>query len=54
MVQIADGAFGEKIAIMWIKRRTACRKHGLNVEVINIRSRPQTMAALASGDIQVA
>jgi ABC-type nitrate/sulfonate/bicarbonate transport system substrate-binding protein len=30
------------------------RKQGVNVEVINIRSGPQTMAALASGDIQIA
>jgi NitT/TauT family transport system substrate-binding protein len=30
------------------------RKHGVNIEVINIRSGPQTMAALVSGDIQVA
>jgi NitT/TauT family transport system substrate-binding protein len=30
------------------------RKHGINVEVINIRSGPQTIAALASGDIQIA
>ena len=30
------------------------RKHGVNVEVINIRSGPQTIAALASGEIQIA
>ena len=55
MVRIAHGAFSEKIAIMWIGAEQGIfRKHGVNVEVIAIRSGPQTMAALASGDIQVA
>ena len=54
-VRIAHGAFSEKIAIMWIGAEQGIfRKHGVHVEVINIRSGPQTMAALASGDIQVA
>lgn len=55
LVRIAHGAFSEKIAIMWLGAEQGIfRKHGVNVEVINIRSGPQTMAALASGDIQVA
>jgi ABC-type nitrate/sulfonate/bicarbonate transport system substrate-binding protein len=55
LVRIAHGAFSEKIAIMWVGAEQGIyRKHGVNVEVINIRSGPQTMAALASGDIQVA
>jgi ABC-type nitrate/sulfonate/bicarbonate transport system substrate-binding protein len=55
LVRIAHGAFSEKIAIMWLGvEQGIFRKHGVNVEVINIRSGPQTMAALASGDIQVA
>jgi NitT/TauT family transport system substrate-binding protein len=55
VVRIAHGAFSEKIAIMWVGAEQGIfRKHGVNVEVINIRSGPQTMAALASGDIQVA
>ena len=55
LVRIAHGAFSEKIAIMWVGAEQGIfRKHGVHVEVINIRSGPQTMAALASGDIQVA
>jgi NitT/TauT family transport system substrate-binding protein len=55
LVRIAHGAFSEKIGIMWVGAEQGIfRKHGVNVEVINIRSGPQTMAALASGDIQVA
>lgn len=54
-VRIAHGAFSEKIAILWVGvEHGIFRRHGVNVEVINIRSGPQTMAALASGDIQVA
>ena len=54
-VRIAHGAFSEKIAILWVGAEQGLfRKHGASVEVINIRSGPQTMAALASGDIQVA
>ena len=55
LVRIAHGAFSEKVAIMWVGAEQGIfRKHGVHVEVINIRSGPQTMAALASGDIQVA
>ena len=55
LVRIAHGAFSEKIAVMWIGAEQGIfLKHGVNVEVINIRSGPQTMAALVSGDIQVA
>jgi NitT/TauT family transport system substrate-binding protein len=55
LVRIAHGAFSEKIAVMWIGAEQGLfRKHGVNVEVINIRNGPQTMAALVSGDIQVA
>ena len=55
LVRIAHGAFSEKIGILWVGAEQGIfRKHGVNVEVINIRSGPQTMAALASGDIQVA
>lgn len=55
LVRIAHGAFSEKIEVLWIGGEQGFfRKHGVNVEVINIRSGPQTMAALASGDIQVA
>jgi ABC-type nitrate/sulfonate/bicarbonate transport system substrate-binding protein len=55
VVRIAHGAFSEKVAIMWVGAEHGIfRKHGVAVEVINIRSGPQTMAALASGDIQIA
>ncbi len=55
LVRIAHGAFSEKIAVMWIGAEQGLfRKHGVNIEVVAIRSGPQTMAALASGDIQVA
>lgn len=55
LVRIAHGAFSEKVVAMWIGAEQGLfRKHGVNVEVINIRSGPQTMAALVSGDIQVA
>jgi ABC-type nitrate/sulfonate/bicarbonate transport system substrate-binding protein len=55
LVRIAHGAFSEKVGVLWIGvEQGFFRKHGVNVEVINIRSGPQTMAALVSGDIQVA
>jgi len=54
-VRIAHGAFNEKVLALWIGVEYGFfRKHGVNVEVINIRSGPQTMAAIASGDIQIA
>ena len=55
VVRIAHGAFNEKIAALWVAvEQGFYRKQGVNVEVINIRSGPQTMAAIASGDIQIA
>ncbi|MGH7767634.1 MAG: ABC transporter substrate-binding protein, partial [Candidatus Binatia bacterium] len=55
LVRIAHGAFNEKIAALWIGvEQGFFRKNGVNVEVINIRSGPQTIAALSSGDIQIA
>ena len=55
LVRIAHGAFSEKVVALWLGHEQGLfRKHGVNVEVINIRSGPQTMAALVSGDIQVA
>lgn len=54
-VRIAHGAFNEKVLALWIGvEQGFFRKQGVNVEVINIRSGPQTMAAIASGDIQIA
>jgi ABC-type nitrate/sulfonate/bicarbonate transport system substrate-binding protein len=55
VVRIAHGAFSEKIAALWLGAEQGLfRKHGIHVEVINIRNGPQTMAALVSGDIQIA
>ena len=55
LVRIAHGAFNEKIAALWVAAEQGFyRKHGVNVEVINIRSGPQTIAAIASGDVQIA
>jgi ABC-type nitrate/sulfonate/bicarbonate transport system substrate-binding protein len=55
LVRIAHGAFNEKVEALWIGvEQRIFRKQGINVEVINIRSGPQTIAALASGEIQIA
>ena len=55
LVRIAHGAFNEKIAALWIGAEQGFfRKQSVNVEVINIGSGPQTIAALASGEIQLA
>ncbi len=55
LVRIAHGAFNEKVEALWIGvEQGFFRKHGVDVEVINIRSGPQTIAALASGEIQMA
>jgi ABC-type nitrate/sulfonate/bicarbonate transport system substrate-binding protein len=55
LVRIAHGAFNEKVLALWIGvDQGFYRKHGVNIEVVNIRSGPQTMAAMASGDIQIA
>jgi len=55
LVRIAHGAFNEKVVALWIAREQGFfRKHGVNVEIIAIRTGGQTVAALASGDVQVA
>src|SRR3972149_8696455 len=55
LVRIAHGAFNEKVVALWVAAEQGFyRKHGVNVEVINIRTGPQTMAAIVSGDIQIA
>jgi ABC-type nitrate/sulfonate/bicarbonate transport system substrate-binding protein len=55
LVRIAHGVFNEKAAVLWIGvEQDLFRRQGVEVQVIHIRSGPQTMAALASGDIQVA
>ena len=55
LVRIAYGAFNEKILALWLGREQGFfRKHGVNVELIAIRTGGQTVAALASGDVQMA
>ena len=55
LVRIAHGAFNEKVLALWLAREQGFfRKHGVNVEIITIRTGGQTVAALASGDVQVA
>ena len=55
LVRIAYGAFNEKILALWIGvEQGFFRKHGVNVELITIRTGGQTVAALASGDVQIA
>ena len=55
LVRIAHGVFNEKGAALWIGvEQDLFRRHGVEVQVVHIRSGPQTVAALASGDIQVA
>lgn len=55
LVRIAHGVFNEKVAALWIGvEQGLFRRHGVEVQVVHIRSGPQTVAALASGDIQVA
>jgi len=55
LVRIAHGAFNEKMLPLWIGREQGFfRKHGVNIEIITIRTGGQTVAALASGDVQMA
>lgn len=55
LVRIAYGAFNEKILVLWIGvEQGLFRKHGVNVELIAVRSGPLIMSALASGDVQMA
>ena len=55
LVRIAYGAFNEKILALWLGREQGFfRKHGVNVELIAIRTGGQTVTALASGDVQMA
>ena len=54
LVRIAHGAFNEKVAALWVAvEQGFYRKHGVNVEVINIRTGPQTMAAIVCGPVRI-
>jgi ABC-type nitrate/sulfonate/bicarbonate transport system substrate-binding protein len=53
LFRIANGTSGENPAVLWVGVDQGCyRKHGLNVEVIFMRSGPLAMSALASSDVQ--
>jgi NitT/TauT family transport system substrate-binding protein len=52
--RIANGTSGENPAVLWVGvDQGFYRKHGLNVEVIFMRSGPLAMSALASSDVQM-
>jgi NitT/TauT family transport system substrate-binding protein len=51
--RIANGTSGENPAVLWVGADQGLyRKHGLNVEVIFMRTGPLAMSALVSGDVQ--
>jgi NitT/TauT family transport system substrate-binding protein len=53
-VRITQAIINEKSLALWIGvEQGFFRKHGVNVEIIQTRSSAQTLAALASGDIQI-
>ncbi len=55
LVRVAHGAFNEKILALWIGvERGFFAKHGVEVEVVDIRNGPLTIQALASDEVQVA
>src|SRR5689334_3444705 len=52
--RIANGTSGENPAVLWVGvDQGFYRKHGLNVEVIFMRSGPLAISALASSDVQM-
>jgi NitT/TauT family transport system substrate-binding protein len=55
VVRLAHAAFNEKVAALWIGvEQGLFRKHGVEVELLYIRTGPQTIAAMAGGQIQIA
>src|ERR1051325_9901649 len=52
--RIANGTSGENPAVLWVGvDQGFYRKHGLNLEVIFMRSGPLAISALASADVQL-
>lgn len=50
--RVANGTSGENPAVLWVGvDQGIFRKHGLNVEVVFMRTGPLAMSALASGDV---
>ena len=54
VVRLAHAAFNEKVAALWIGvEQGLFRKHGVEVRLIYIRTGPQTIAAMAGGEIEL-
>ncbi len=54
VVRLAHAAFNEKVAALWLGvGQGFFRKQGVDVQLVYIRTGPQTIAALASGEIQL-
>jgi NitT/TauT family transport system substrate-binding protein len=55
VVRLAHAAFNEKVVALWIGvEQGLFRKHGVDVQLLYIRTGPQTIAAMAGGEIQMA
>ena len=55
MLRVAHGAFNEKVLALWIAvERGLFHKYGVDVEVVDVRTGPSTIQALASDEVQVA
>ena len=54
IVRLAHAAFNEKVAALWLGvEQGFFRKHGVEVQLVYIRTGPQTVAALTSGEIHM-
>jgi NitT/TauT family transport system substrate-binding protein len=55
VARLAHAAFNEKVAALWIGvEQGLFRKQGVEVQLLYIRTGPQTIAAMAGGEIQMA
>ncbi len=53
LLRVAHGAFNEKVLALWIGvERGLFQKHGVDVEVVDVRNGPSTIQALASDEVQ--
>jgi NitT/TauT family transport system substrate-binding protein len=54
VVRLAHAAFNEKVVALWLGvEQGFFRKHGVEVQLVYIRTGPQTIAALSGGEIQI-
>jgi NitT/TauT family transport system substrate-binding protein len=54
VVRLAHAAFNEKVEALWLGvEQGLFRKRGVDVQLVYIRTGPQTIAAMASGEIQL-